>query len=460
MKAKDLLKIYTKDYKNGTYKTRQIKVLIADGITLDENGDFKEAIDFLYPHLNYFSKKVHRDLQRGKLSFTFVDEDGETRKNTPHRMADHLYEEEVEKLVAKTGIMKTVIKRQIIRIVLKKYSSYWGRNHKTNPNGGIPYHYISFRRDKGFEVYDGCVIVDSETQSLVFNFFGKRNDNNPMLKYEYIGTMAKRKPYMKKKEEGGAGGYLTANWKKNKKNARRKRKPKIFFSLKAEIYYEWLFKPRTFIGIDVNKSKDQFVVFSKPIMFFGEKTKVISKKHPELLKIVEQEKLLAQKNAEIGQSKGSVNAKKRRKLRNKVEDLHKDLKKRYRKIALEIVTYLKANNMCICLDTVKTGQKNGSFGQDKIIPLVKDLCEDQRIPHVMVPTPYTTRTCHKCLHVHGKIPRRVREFECEACGKKLLRDDNAAKVIEKRGKQIWMKGLADYNKEFKKQCDKSILKYS
>ena len=70
---------------------------------------------------------------------------------------------------------------------------------------------------------------------------------------------------------------------------------------------------------------------------------------------------------------------------------------------------------------------------------------------MLVPTPYTTRVCHACGHLHGKISVGVREFECEECGVKLVRDQNSAVNIEHRGKIIWKEGVEAAEEKFKEK---------
>ena len=56
------------------------------------------------------------------------------------------------------------------------------------------------------------------------------------------------------------------------------------------------------------------------------------------------------------------------------------------------------------LDTVTTGDKNGTFGQDKVIKLASRFMIKNRLPFYPVPTPFTSKRCSSCGNVCREFP--------------------------------------------------------
>jgi transposase len=209
---------------------------------------------------------------------------------------------------------------------------------------------------------------------------------------------------------------------------------------------KWMYEPLDFIGFDMNKTSDSFMVFSKEIKLFNKNMSVVKKKDMDR-KIIRLEEQLAEL------------VKKGRGVRRKILNVHKKLTRLYRAYITELLGFIKDNKLCICVDHLKTGDKNGSFGQDKVSHLIVEICEAQGIPFVLVPTPYTTRICSCCSFVNPKQELSVRKFNCGECGKELVRDFNAAKNVELIGRKIWTDGMIPTLLEYKNGKGINILKY-
>jgi hypothetical protein len=217
------------------------------------------------------------------------------------------------------------------------------------------------------------------------------------------------------------------------------------FTQRLTFESNWKYEPKGFLGFDINKSPESFLFFSKTIEFNGKKTKVIKKNKLDK-KIQSLEYQLKDLNSEKG-------------LRKKAKKVHKKLRQLYKSAVLEILNYCEKNELAICIDDLTTGERNGSFGQDKIRSLMVEICEQELIPFVLVPTPYTTRICNSCGHVHPKIDTEIRKFNCQKCNKFLIRDENSAKNIETIGKEIWENGFCLTLIKYKKEFGVDILKH-
>lgn len=236
-------------------------------------------------------------------------------------------------------------------------------------------------------------------------------------------------------EKKSQGGNLKFNEKQNA----------FILTQRLTFKSNWKYKPKGFLGFDINKSPESFIFFSKTIEFNGEKTKVIKKN-----KLNKKIQFLENQLKDVNSEKG---------LRSKAKRIHKKLKQLYRCVILEILNYCKKNQLAICIDDLTTGERNGSFGQDKIRSLMVEICEQENIPFVLVPTPYTTRICNSCGHVHPKIDLDTRKFNCQKCNKFLIRDENSAKNIETIGKEIWENGFCLTLIKYKKEFGVDILKH-
>jgi transposase len=404
LNKKDLIKRQPEDYKNGMTKYRSVPLLL---------NDFdRDDVNFILEHQREFSKLMYDN--RETIDFK--------RRDT----ADHLFDKEVKSLIEKHGYSLTFVHRQLIRPVLRSYKSYIIRN-KTFPKKPIQIKY------KSLAAYDGCVRIDKKNNKVNFQWYTRKIKDPVVSTYVFPGTTENYKKYIKEK----SGGNLKFI------------EDKTYYMIKVDIPVTWKYKPIDWLSYDCNKTKEVFLQFSKPITLFGETSDVFKKNHPELKRALSLEKQLLELN--------SIE-KKKSKIRNKIKLKHKYHERAYRKFVKELVDYVESNKMCLLMDLLGTGQKNGTFGQDKIKELILKECENRGVPHVLVPTPYTTKLCSKCDHMHDKILLSQREFICEGCGEELIRDKNSADNIEKRGKLMWEIGTAEVENIFKSKYGLSMFR--
>lgn len=405
MKKDLLVEKQSKDYKNGTTKSRCVKLSIACK---------REDFDFILEHQRLFSRKISRNLNSIKLK---------------RSSADHIFPDDVEKLVKEHGYTLSFIKRQLIRPVLERYISYKKRNRKKKfPNSPLAV------KQKSIAIYDGCVVMDKVAKKIILRYHPKAANKAVLeLPYSFLGTMGKKEEFISDKP----GGQLVFNGNK------------ALFTVRATMPLQWQYQPTDFVGFDCNQSKETFMVFSKDIELFGQTLCILKKTHPCLKRALSLENQLAILN--------KIKIKKN-KIRTKIKLKHKHHERSYLVLVTEILNYFEKNKLGLAIDALSVGARTGSFGQDKIIKLLIREAENRGIPHVLVPTPYTTRLCSECGHLHETIPLSVRKFECSNCKVELLRDHNAAKNVEKRGAAIWELGMEEVDKAFKTKYDKSIFK--
>ena len=72
---------------------------------------------------------------------------------------------------------------------------------------------------------------------------------------------------------------------------------------------------------------------------------------------------------------------------------HSKLKAEISKVAETVVNKARDEKALLCIDSVTTGQKNGTFGQDHLIETLQVMCENQGVPFYVVPCKNTSRRC-------------------------------------------------------------------
>jgi transposase len=331
------------------------------------------------------------------------------------------------------GELKTPIKRQIARHVYEKYYSAIKRKKKNK----IKIKKISKPKisHDAIRIYDQYCHIDIDKNIISFMPHG-----NDCFSFEFEHFAGKDLILKNQVKSGKYGGNLIF------------RKNSVIYNFRNEFEIKWAFQPEDFIGYDLNKTNDSFLVFSKKILFNKKMTDLIRKKDIDS-KISQNEKLISIIKKNIGQLKGGKHKKQRYLLNKRIKSIRNVLKKLYEPLAEEIVSYLLKNKICLCLDNVHCGATMGTFGQDNFQKVLIRLLEKSSCPHVICNTEYTSRMCFYCKHVHEKISTDVREFICSNCNKQLIRDKNAAKNIEFLGKNIWNQGIYktvyDYMKKYK-----------
>lgn len=192
--------------------------------------------------------------------------------------------------------------------------------------------------------------------------------------------------------------------------------------------------PKSFLGYDLNLSSFNWIVFND-----GE----VIKRDDNINKIIQEIKslnnLLKEKNKPVKER--LQNSRKRRKTRNLWKKAHKDLKKAVAPIVDHILQKAITTSSVLCLDSVKTGNENGTFAQEYITSCALSRCQNEGIPHYVIPTPYTTITCNECGFCSKKNKLNSDEFKCLRCGNKCVTHFNASKNIADEGKRLFKKSL-------------------
>ena len=208
------------------------------------------------------------------------------------------------------------------------------------------------------------------------------------------------------------------------------------FIAAVEIPYESAYEPESWIGMDINKRDEFWLVIGSTV-------------HAKPDHIATLEDAISEVQVEINKPKGQRHKKEghydssqRRGLRKRWKKLHKKHKKAIKNFLDPILEEIERNRSGLVIDGVTTGAQNGSFGQDKIIDYLITQCEDRRIPFYVPPTSYTSQRCAKCGHVEKDNRKNADEFKCQQCGHEAQPDLNAVQNYQFIGETLHSKGHA------------------
>lgn len=254
------------------------------------------------------------------------------------------------------------------------------------------------------------------------------------------------------------------------------------FVAAIDVIFKQKYKPRKYLGFDLNKTPEHWIVFSdKSIIPMPEtiknkvqsiemvvdnlalKSKKVSERththiHKETGEVFNVQQR-SKKTTVFRQDGSEVNnvrevfpkhnrPKSRRSVRKAWKKLHQQLKSQVAIVAQEIIKKTEKSKSVLCIDSVKGGQQTGTYAQDYLIPELIKLCQNKGIPYYVIPCAYTSRTCNKCGHQEKDNRKTTEDFECLKCGHKEISHINAAENIRDAGEELRKKKLpyGDYSK--------------
>ena len=286
----------------------------------------------------------------------------------------------------------------MVGYVLERFAGYFKRNSK----GKVPT--ITFK-NKSLYNKDRNVEIDKENKELIFHTtFGD---------YKVPYKLSIKSDYL---ESGKFGGNLIVKQK--------------CFVVAVDVPFVQQYTPEKVLGFDINKSLHNWIVFNTGDVIAA--PKAVSELIDKIRKL--------NKAIDNGKKEG-LKSSQRRSLRKQIINKHSQLHAEIKKVCEKIVEVAKKQKSLLCIDMVKTGQNMGTFGQDKIIPELQTLCENQGVPFIAVPCRNTSRRCSSCGYVHKDNRKTTDEFECLKCGHDELSHLNAAKNISFLGNKMFEAGV-------------------
>jgi len=284
--------------------------------------------------------------------------------------------------------------RNIVLAVLSNYQSFRKRCKKLKrKQNGFPAKPIMLKDGKAIRFDDQCV----REKDGKFTMPGL-NNSRIEVKFVHPGTVGNFKQYFDPTQNfGGTLAIEKGQWR---------------FTARYKKPIDYLYKPTAWLGTDFNATGDKFVVLSDGLEFVRSQ------------EIIDLEDQLAEVNTLLRDpnTKGGW----RRKNNNIRKALHKKHKVLIDVLSDQLIEYIIDNQCGLAIDDVGGGQQRGSWGQDKIIPKLKQLCQDRGIPYYISNPAYTSQTCSSCGYRNKKNRKSTSEFECKQCGFKCCAHFNSA----------------------------------
>jgi transposase len=315
--------------------------------------------------------------------------------------------------------------------VFRRYSSYIKRNKK------LPKSLVKIR-DKSMTLKSDIFKINLESKEVLIPKMEKKTDVMKVpyeLSDHYLDSLSllevgkSKKTNMLTKAKGGI-----ISFKKNEL---------VLVADRVRSYD----KAEDYVGIDINRSPENWLYFSKEID--GEHG---FSKPDEIIAVEAQIRALHKK---INKDK-SIKSRQRSGLRKKWKKAHNRQQKLITDFLHPILEklLLKYPSLGVGIDTVGTGQKNGTFGQDKVINAAQEFCRKNKLAHYFVPTPFTSQRCNECGKVSKLSLRKILkdQYVCIHCGHTEHADLNASKNVELFAKTLQDSGfemIGTPNKKYK-----------
>ena len=295
-------------------------------------------------------------------------------------------------------------------MVVRQYSSYLARNKKS-PKSALVI------RPKSFAPKSDMFQFDSKRYQLLMRKIEK-DESEPHLIFEIancyynnseaLDFSGKKNPHLSKPQ----GGIISL------------KKKEVVLLARKEVKYPLAEKT---IGFDFNKNRANWITSSEVIPSLGSK---ILPKSEELYQIEQEIKMLQKKIRGKDEEDNKLNSRQRKGVRKKWSKAHAKQAALVEKTIFQTLDeYLDVyGEFNLAIDTVTTGQQNGTFGNDKAILACAKWCKKNNRAHIYVPTPNTSRRCSCCGTV-SKTARKLDVYKCASCGHVEHADENAAKNI-------------------------------
>lgn len=355
-----------------------------------KNPEFEKSLKDTIAFQNKLSVFIKKELNDGAIVYVNKSSKGKDKPNTGivgfsdgTSMTDSGFTKYYCDLVNVDTTGNSNAIRAVVQYVCNRYAGYKRRNGEKIPT-------IHFK-GKDYHFKDNQIRLDIENKTLaVKTMYGK-------FDLEYKGSIKEQelKDYLDEAGKSDFGGNYIV-----KQNC-------IVAGIKVP--FKPSYEPVGALGTDFNKSEKDRIVLSNGVKYPATKKQIDLEKEIKRLKAV-----LGEKDKPV--SERTIRSKQRRTIRKKDKKLHSKQRVAYRETVLEIIEYVKEHRLLMCIDSVVTGQRNGTFGHDKIKEILLTECQNQGVPYYMVPCKNTSRRCPECGHIHSDNRLSTDNFSCKKCG--------------------------------------------
>lgn len=320
------------------------------------------------------------------------------------------------------------LKRDAVIYILERYAGYMRRNGGDRAlNIKCP---ISI---KGKSLYfkDNFITINKKDKTLSFKTMFTGKGESRIVKYSHA---LKEDDVVKKK----FGGNLVMSQR--------------CFVVGVDSVRDSFYTPKGMLAFDLNKDEKSWIWFSDgDVITPNDKIKSLIKKIKELNKKLDKDKKVKVEDR-------TLRSQQRRPIRMEWKESHRHMKNEITKICKSIVDKAVKNNSLLCIDSVKTGQKMGTFGQDHIIPILQTMCENRCVPFYVVPCKNTSRRCACCGNISKDNRIDTDNFLCVGCGFTGNAQQNGADNIAYQGRRMYDAGVP-FGNWGRRSVDKLVEEY-
>ncbi|RLI50518.1 hypothetical protein DRO61_03755 [Candidatus Bathyarchaeota archaeon] len=390
------------------------------GLDLSElEEDFKKELETQ----RRISKHVRNMIRNGEITWITSDKDlilADGTKQTKAKFKDsisYLFDEDA---------CSESMKRNCVITVLHSYRGYWQRNKDRILDIKCP---IGFKY-KSFRFNEAAIKVDKENKVLLVKTMYMPTGKFRKVPYKY----SLKEDLITKKEFGGNISFTQ----------------KCFVAgINVEVNE---YVSNDILAFDINKDSKSWIYFNDGTVITKPETLI------KLEKEIKEINHSLDKDKKVPIKKRELRSKQRRKLRLQIQKKHQKANGIVFKICKDILSTVIKNKQLLCIDGVSIATA-GTFGQDKIIPNLRTMCENQGVPFYVTPTTNTSRRCALCGHIHKNNRKTADEFHCIECGHQDNAQLNAAHNIAHTGKRFLDVGVP-FGSWDHRNADKLVEEYT
>lgn len=390
--------------------------------------------------INRISRYVRAEIKSGKI--ISIGNLGYVMMSDGTEMTTAKYKDAISHLFDEDCVSES-LKRQCVFYVFERYASYLKRN------GDKELMNISIK-GKTFYYKDNFVSIDRKKKTITFpTMFGK-------FTLKYHGSL--KADLITKAKFGGNLSFKQGTF---------------VVAVKAE--RQVIYNAVCAIGLDFNKTMKDWVVLDDGTRILASieieqlmidireinKELKADKKKPVKERQYRNKRKYVKENGEFVLNPDGHRIllyPSRREKRLEWKRLHNRLNKAINKVVDKIIDIAKERQALLCIDSVKTGQKMGTFGQDHLIPALQTKCENQGIPFYVVPCKDTSRRCTNCGYIHKDNRKSTDEFRCMKCGFEIDAQQNGAENIKWNGQKM-LDAKIPYGDYKRRNVDKLITQF-
>lgn len=316
---------------------------------------------------------------------------------------------ELKSIVSRTDHLESIVYR-----LVESYISGQRRNKRLAKRP------IRLHPDKALRMRKGASKVKKEDMIISFAKFGGERErfDIPFIVPAYFKKWFEN---CKLGESGNLTNMSRKNW---------------VLAFCSTIFIDWQYEPTSFLGIDLNQRGEIFLACSEQLLDGRD----VLPHNDEVVDIVSNLRKI-NKDIDNHDKQTLLTTQDRKLMRDKWKKLHQQLKEALNPYVELLVETTKTNRSVLCIDDAKTGSKSGSYGQE-ISDILRQRCENEGVPFMMVPCAYTSKYCAECHTIYINKKCRTKDWEtfiCPECGETNA-DIKAAQNIALFGQKIWEEG--------------------